>query len=215
MKKLFGFVILIFLFSSCLEVRFENSQPVDSDSLIEFPQEIIGTYKAIGELGQDYLAQVGKSRRKSDKHSDTVDTAVRIEIKQESIIFPFLLEEKFIKKDFDLKRLNNEYYVVSMNFVDTTENSESWVVFPFSVSNDSLTIYTVNFIPTNERHTVVNNIDKIVPIKRIYSKPNKSKRKKKQVETLKYYMIDPTEDEFLTLIDKNIFRDWVSFKKEK
>jgi len=215
MNKLLGLVFLLFIFASCLEVRFENSQPVDNESLIEFPEEVIGTYKAIGELSQDYLAQVGKSRRKRDKYSDTVDTAIRLEIKQESIIFPFLLEEKFIKKDFVLKRLSDYDYVLSMNFVDTIENSESWLVFPFSVSNDSLTIYTVNFIPANERQIVVNNIEKIVPIKRIYSKPKKSKRKRTQVEKLEYYMIDPTEDEFLTLIDRNIFRDWVSFKKEK
>ena len=216
MKKLFGFVILIFLFSSCLEVRFENSQPVDTDILNVFPEEIIGKYFVTGQLSQENLSLIGKSKRKLDASYDSTSTEIILEINPESFIFPFLQGERFINKDFILKRLNDSFYTISLNFVDTVENIESWIVFPFSVLNDSLTIYTLQFIPKSERDSVIDSIEQLVPIERIYSKAKgKSKRKNNQVETVKYYIINPTKEEFSLLLERNIFMDWVSFKKEK
>jgi hypothetical protein len=70
MKKITTFIIIAILLSSCIDIRFESSQPIDFIKFKEVPDELVGKYIPEVELS-------GKSRKFLEKGKHTAKYILR------------------------------------------------------------------------------------------------------------------------------------------
>ena len=112
MKKLFNFMFLALLLTSCTAVKFENPQPAGAMALNEFPQKIRGTFT-----------------------SDESDTLM---ITNDSFRFS---DGKEINFSAELSAENTVLKLHKNTYILNLKDNGSWDVFPLKFSKNKITVY--------------------------------------------------------------------------
>jgi arginine repressor len=199
-KSTFVLGVIVLLLVSCKTYYFENPQPSHTKELKSFPNELIGTYF---ELKADTIAHVNEDPfviSKDSYHYKTNDSAIKDMKKDGSIEHGKVVLKKFHK-----------YYVLSQKIENPLENSADsiWEVYVMKYKDERLVIYSMIYSEDNgsdkklESKLLSDSIRAILPVI----------EKKAGNDTL--FLINPSKNQFKKLLEKNLFRKVLEFKKEK
>ena len=145
MKQLFLILSVALLFlSSCKSVKFEIPQPKETDALIEFPDNLIGTYQ---NNNKEKLVISKKTITYGNKDSKIIYISKTL-----------LPDETVLKKCGD-------YYVLSLKY----ENY--WELILFKTIDKDLKVYYID-LDKNEEN-IINNLKEITIVKEIRNNEEK------------------------------------------
>jgi hypothetical protein len=223
MKKITTFIIIAILLSSCIDIRFESSQPIDFIKFKEVPDELVGKYIPEVELSgksRKFLEkELKKEQKKSNSNNSTLSSRDSLIITKTG--FRTLLSDfrKELSDSVVLKRMNDSTYVISIAKKDTIQETVTWHVHPLTIRENKLTIYDIQ---SNEsfKDSTLQELEKIVDVKKVCRELEGRKRKsKKDIVYDKhkncYYVINPSVEDLKKLLDKGIFREWIVYNKVK
>lgn len=209
------FFLLLFFFTSCIEVRFESAMPKDQLELTKFPEELMGVYKIepypLSGKTKEFIAKQ-ELKVDSTQSKMNIDTLI---IKCQSFRFPFAKNE-FLLTDSNvvIKRYNDTCFIFSKKNIQN--GLVSWTLFPFSYKNDKITVYSCFFTSKFEYERMIDSIEQITYVERIYNRcTNKKTKKRNNYKEIDYCLINPTINEFEKMIDNDIFHKWIEFNRIK
>lgn len=213
MKKYILFVFgIIILLNSCLDVRFLEATINKKIQLSEFPKELQGNFLIIADSTTNPKLEKDLKMKDTIKSTLNIDT---VKIHKDFFSLPMIERNQVLRKDsLELVKYNDTCYILAYCRTDTINNIKSWTLFPFTHSDQKIIINSLHFIPQEEHESIIAKIEGITSVKRI-NQTKIIRNKIKKTKKIEYYVINPNEEEFKTIMESQTFRKWMTLKKIK
>ena len=192
MKKILFTSIIAIILASCTTIGYETPVPKNTESLKQFPKEMIGIFYD------------------GDKDTLRISETNFVYGRPDSTIF--YMNKSLEKGAVELKKFN-DYYILNIK----SENADIWGIIPFTQKKDKITIYFANLDTKKEAlkkegdtsevkiDAVIEKLDKITPVKSLDKENSEDKD----------YIINPSNEELKALFDKAYYTKAIEFNRIK
>jgi len=221
--RVFQIIFLVFIFSSCSTVYFQEPQPQDVEPLTTFPERVIGTYKvdlidtliiekdrySLPEKHENSysLAQIDSSPVLEIKDNLFYDgnisytEGISYDIKNDTLHYVKIVRKYTFLSDSLVIKSFKKYLVVSAK-----ENKNGyWSIFILEPKGDDFVMNVVGNIksevdstPADESDLMLKDFEKITRFEKIGENN---------------YLVNPSKSEFNKLINKGLFSSPLEMKR--